>query len=478
MDTSSADGLGNRDGHPDDLEGVTRHDRDGVAAAAAVVEAEAARAKLDALMAALAPCFARVEPRRTARDYVHGLIADLPRKNCWELAAHAGHASPDRMQRLLERARWDEATAMRLVRDFVVAGLGDPAGAVLVLDESGQEKKGNRTAGVKRQYVGCAGRISNAINIVYASYAAPAGHALVAARPYLPQDWANDPHRRQAARVPEAVGFATKPALAIDMLTELHAAGVLPPWATGDEVYGRDARLRAWCEHHGVGYVFGIPCSFRISLRSGTRLRADTAGKLVPAAAWTRASAGPGSKGERDYAWAWLTTANPGHHLLIRRNLKDPSDLAFFLAYVPDDTPITLSTLINVAGRRWPVEEDFQIAKSHFGLDESQVRTYTALRRHIVLTMAALAVCATAAANARDRAPALPATPTSPDQPPPADPGLIPFTVAEIKRLLNLLIQPCHTLHHHLHWSWWRRRHQARARWFHHRARLTPRTTR
>jgi hypothetical protein len=143
---------------------------------------------------------------------------------------------------------------------------------------------------------------------------------------------------------------------------------------------------------------------------------------------------------------------------------------------VPEGRPATLPVLVAIAGRRWPVEEDFQVGKSHFGLADSQVRTYTALHRHIALSMAAAAVCATAAAAARSRAPALPPLPTSPEDLPPEDPGLIPFTVAEVKRLLNLLLQPCHSLHHYLHWSWWRRRHQARARWLHHRARLQRQT--
>lgn len=215
---------------------------------------------------------ARVEPRRAAYAYVRGLIADLPRKNCWTLAQHAGDATPDKMQRLLEHASWDATAAMRLVRDFVVAGLGEQD-AVVVLDESGQEKKGDHTAAVKRQYVGCAGQVANAINVVYASYVTPLGHAIVAARPYLPQEWAGDAERRAAAGVPKDVVFATKPELAVAMLSELDQAGALPPWVTGDEVYGRDRRLRAWCEDRGVGYVLGVPCLFGITLPSGLAFR-------------------------------------------------------------------------------------------------------------------------------------------------------------------------------------------------------------
>ncbi len=90
--------------------------------------------------------------------------------------------------------------------------------------------------------------------------------------------------------------------------------------------------------------------------------------------------------------------------------------------------------------------------------------------------MAALAVCATTAALAHPRTSTLARAPTSPDELPPQDPGLIPVTVTEIKRIFNLLTRTWQTIRHYLHWSWWRRRHQARARWFHQRARLRRQT--
>ena len=159
------------------------------AAASTVDEAVLACDLLDELMmGGMAACFSRVEPRRQARKYVTGLISNLPRKNCWALAKQAGDSTPDKMQRLLERAAWDAAAAMAAVSEFAFAHLGDRADAVLVIDESGQGKTGEHTAGVKRQYLGCAGRVANGINVVYASYAAPAGHAVIAARLYMPKE--------------------------------------------------------------------------------------------------------------------------------------------------------------------------------------------------------------------------------------------------------------------------------------------------
>jgi SRSO17 transposase len=118
-------------------------------------------------------------------------------------------------------------------------------------------------------------------------------------------------------------------------------------------------------------------------------------------------------------------SAPPTHaNLLIRRSLvpnaKGIRELAFYLCFIPEGRPATLRTLIKVAGRRWPVEEDFQTGKDAFGLDHSQVRTYPALLRHLVLTMAALAICAITAARARITTGSTAPPPTSPDDIAPA----------------------------------------------------------
>src|SRR5687768_15687668 len=134
-----------------------------------VEAAESARVNRDELLGRLAGVFGRREPRLQAGRYVDGLISDTPRKNGWSLAERAGDRTPDKTQRLLNHAVWDHEEAMGVVRAFAVEHLGDPD-AVAVVDESGQEKKGECTAGVKRRYVGCAGRVAKAVNVVSCSY--------------------------------------------------------------------------------------------------------------------------------------------------------------------------------------------------------------------------------------------------------------------------------------------------------------------
>jgi SRSO17 transposase len=179
----------------------------------------------DEVLGRVAGRFARVELRRRARAFVGGLLADLPRKNCWTIAEHAGDPNPDGMQHLLARAVWDHDAVRDDVRTLVVEHLGDPE-AVLVVDETGDLKKGTATVGVQRQYTGTAGRVENAQVAVYLVYASRAGHAVIDRELYLPQGWIDDPARLRATGVPQQVGFATKPELARAMVCRTLDAGV------------------------------------------------------------------------------------------------------------------------------------------------------------------------------------------------------------------------------------------------------------
>ena len=210
------------------------------------------RAGIDELLDRIAGRFGRIECRRRVRGFLLALLADLPRKNCWTLAEHAGDATPDGMQHLLARAVWDTDGVGADLRDYVVEHLADPD-AVLVIDETGDVKKGCRTVGVQRQYTGTAGRIENAQVAVYLAYAAARGHALIDRELYLPKSWTDDPDRCAAAGVPADVGFATKPALATAMLARALDAGVPAAWVAGDEVYGADPRLRAELQARQIG---------------------------------------------------------------------------------------------------------------------------------------------------------------------------------------------------------------------------------
>ena len=450
------------------------------AAAAARIGAALGRRKRGELLELLRPCFARTEPWLQAGKYAAAVMSELPRRNGWTIAEHAGDRTPDRTQRLLSRAVWDTFAAMGVVRRFAVAGLDEAARragrrrglAVGAIDETGQVKAGARTAGVKRQYLGCVGKVANGINTVHLSYVREGtGHALIGAREWIPAEHIGDPVTSAAMGLPEDLVFRTKGQLAIDILAEAFADGVRLDFVCGDEVYGSCTELREYLEDRDQAYVLRVPSSFRLTLAGGITLTCEqAAARLGRRRGWEVRSAGTGSKGHRWYAWAWLGTASARHHLLIRRHLP-PASWPFTTATCPKASRRPLSRPVRAAGLRWPVEEDFEFGKDCFGLDQSQVRLYTAIARHTVLVMAALAICAVTAALLRRRTDTQPPAPVLPDQPPPADLGMIPLTVPETGRLLSHPPPPGSAGH----WLDWRRRHQARSRWYHQRTRLARR---
>jgi SRSO17 transposase len=408
----------------------------------------------------IAPRFARYEPLRHAGELMAGMVSGLDRKNCWTIAEQRGAVTPDGLQHLLSRAKWDADAVRDDLRDYVIDAFGDPR-AILVVDETGDVKKGLQSVGVQRQYSGTAGRIENSQVAVYLTYAAPRGHALIDRALYLPRCWVDDADRCDGAGIPtDRRYFATKPTLAAALITHAVEAKVPAAWVAADEVYGADPRLRAVIRGHGLGYVLAIAANRRVPTHAGP-IRVDALPAMLPTHAWQKHSAGAGAHGPRLYSWAWFRllpeddSDTGAHHLLIRRN-DTTGEHAYLRCYTPRPTP--LATLVAVAGQRWRIEESFQAAKGLTGLDQHQVRRWTSWHRWTTLAMLAHAFLAVATATERDTQP----TPT----------GLITLTVNEFRRLFDaLLLATHHTVATLLAWSRWRRRHQYRARLSHYRRR-------
>ena len=367
-------------------------------------EVQAWAAGLEEVHARIAPRFARSEPRERVLAYVRGLLAPLEKKNSWTLAERAGEAVPDGMQRLLMSADWDADAVRDDVRGYAVEHLGDRAG-VLVVDETGFVKKGSKSAGVARQYSGTAGRIENCQIGVFLGYATGAGRTFLDRELYLPRAWTDDRERCREAGIGEDVGFATKPELAMRMITRALDAGVPAGWVTGDEVYGQHAKLRMMLEERQMPYVLAVAVNQRVIATVDGRiaqLRGDELAAMLPGQAWKKLSAGDGAKGPRVYHWARAAIRpledSASYWLLVRRSLTDPTDLAYYLCYGPEHTP--LRELVRVAGARWAIEESFQTAKGQVGLDQYQVRRYDSWYRHITLAMLAHAFLTVTTAHA------------------------------------------------------------------------------
>lgn len=197
---------------------------------------------------------------RRLGDEVSGPIE---RRNGWQIAEQAGEATPDGVQRLLCRARWDAAAVRDDLPAYVVEHLGSPT-AVLVVDETGFLKKGTDSVGVKRQYSGTAGRVENCQIGVFLAYASAKGRTFLDRELYLPKEWADDAERRQKAGVPEEVKFATKLELARQMLERALDAAVPASWVTRDEVYRKNRPLRTFLESRKQAYVLAVAGNERV----------------------------------------------------------------------------------------------------------------------------------------------------------------------------------------------------------------------
>jgi SRSO17 transposase len=483
------------------------------AAVASIWEIADRAARVDGQVRAVL-CGVMAQERSTdvALDYVRALCPGV-KANCWTLAEAAGHEGWGRMHRLLGSYRWDWKDLRAALAALAAAWIGDDPGDLIgpgvAVDETAHLKRGDATAAVAPQHAGCTGTVDNCVTTVFSAYVTARGQAWVDHDVYLPQRWADDDTRRAAAGIPDTLTFQTKPQLATEQVKRLAASGLPVGWAAFDEVYGRSEQLRKTVAGLGRAYVAIIPCTYQVGLPSGTT---TTAAQTLTEARFERRSCGNGTTGPRYSDWAMIATVIDGQYLLIRRLLSRPDQLTFYLCWAPPDRPATMTYVITIAGRRWPVEETFTTGKDVFGWDQTQARTWNAINRHTALAALAQlraaairgAITATGTHPAADQN-ARPAAsdPTSDtysdeqvrdlldnipvgDAPVPArgglprPPGLAPIrlSIAETTRLSRLATQLTTRMitaaqaAFAVAWSLRRRRHQAIARWHHYSTRL------
>src|SRR5215210_6594276 len=281
--------------------------------------------------------FARAEARERAGRYLAGLLERVPRKNGWQLAEAIGEAGPRGVQRLLSAATWDADAVRDDLRTYVVDHLGDSVSGVLIIDDTGFVKKGDKSCGVGRQYTGTVGDTANAQVGVFLAYASKQGAAFVDRALYLPRGWTDDPERCRQAGVPETVRFATKLSLAQRMLARAFAAEVPAAWVTADSAYGRSHAFRRWLEEQGRAYTLMVPNTHAVRYEGRRQTAAKLAERLLDTA-WRSVTVGAGTVSADQQVWACLPLSEacaPGMRrwLLIRRGGDDGDDLRFFLAY-------------------------------------------------------------------------------------------------------------------------------------------------
>jgi SRSO17 transposase len=349
--------------------------------------------------------FARSEARERVKRYLLGLLGRVERKNGWQIAEAIGERDPQGVQRLLNTAKWDADAVRDDLRDYVVEHLAEEATGVLIVDETGFLKKGEKSVGVGRQYTGTAGETVNCQVGVFLAYSSEKGAAFLDRALYLPRAWTGDQLRRAEAGVPAGLVFRNKIELAEEMLERAVAADVPARWVLADSFYGRSHAFRVWLEERGRPYAVMVPKTNAVPL-GGRKKKIEKLVERLPEGAFSEVrTAAQDASGRRPWEWACLDlAADPKkgmrRWLLVRRSTDDPEDRGFYQAYGPEGTQI--EELVRVCQERWAVEECFAEAKGEVGLDHYEVRRWDSWHRHVTLSLLAHAFLVVVRLAARD----------------------------------------------------------------------------
>jgi len=339
--------------------------------------------------------------QRTAghfRDFCRGLLSDLPRKSVEPIALAAGTAVRT-LQEFLTTATWDHPglrdELQRRIAEALPGFADDGLGTVGIVDETSALKKGDKTPGVQRQHLGCAGKVDNGVVTVHLAAVRGRFKALLDADLFLPESWAADRRRCREAEIPDTLRHRPKWEIALGQLGRAAANGLGFDWLTFDEGYGGVPAFLALLDVAGQPYVGEVPTSF--SCRRGLSRKAWRADDLMASAAarrqrWQRfrlrQQTGPDQVWEAKALPIRLTRKSPAAHRLVVARNAATGEVKYFVTNAP--RRVGLRRLLQVAFARWQVEHCIRVAKTEVGLTHFEGRSYVGLMRHLVLCLAAL----------------------------------------------------------------------------------------
>ena len=354
----------------------------------------------------------RKEQKEHARTYLCGLLSDLERKNVESVAYRFGRERRG-MQRFVGWSSWDHEPLLEELARQVGAQIGEQDG-VIVFDPSGFKKKGKRSVGVARQWLGRLGKVDNGQVAVYMAYASRLGHTLVDTRLYLPKEWTDDTGRCRDGGVPAPLrrSHRTRHVLALEMLED--KGPVLPhAWVAGDDEMGRSTKFRRQLRDLEEHYLLAVPSNTNVRDLNAPRpaykgrgaprkqpfQRADNWRASLPPNAWTRIDVRDGEKGPlvMEIAKTPVVARTENSRaiaqdelLVVTRVLDEDKEIKhdYYLSNAPADTP--LEELARVAKAEYRVEECIKRGKSEAGLADYEVRTWTGWHHHQALSLIAV----------------------------------------------------------------------------------------
>jgi SRSO17 transposase len=363
-------------------------------------------------------CFSRKDTRAHLPTYIHGQLSDLPDKSVEPIASKAGVA-PRTLQEFLSQLRWDHDQMRDRLQAIVCDEHAGPH-SLGIFDETSFVKKGDKTPGVQRQYLGCVGKKENGIVTVHLGYATGDFHCLLDGELFLPESWSDDRQRCQEAGIPDSVVYRPKWRIALELYDRAKANGLGFDWLTFDEGYGGKPDLLRELQTRQQRYVAEVPRNFtgwlkaprvvnrpfhrhgkgrgrkipRLAAGSRPAQRVDDLYKrrVFQEQPWQRFRVKDGDKGpmvwEVKHARFYAKNEDglPGErlHLIVARDVLHPQEVKYFVSNAPAETPV--ATLLLVAFSRWRVERCFEDHKGEVGLDHYEGRRYVGLQRHLALS--------------------------------------------------------------------------------------------
>jgi SRSO17 transposase len=346
--------------------------------------------------------------------YVRGLLSDLPRKAAEPIALKAGTAVRT-LQEFLRDHAWHFASVRAQLQQHTAALLPtlppDELGVVGLVDETSSAKKGDKTPGVARQYLGCKGKVDNGLVTVHTGVCQGTFTALLDFDLYLPQQWHQDRKRCQEAGIPEDVVYRPKWQIALAQLDRLKAKGIALDGLTFDEEYGKRPGFRAGLGQRHLRFVGEVPRSFSClaAVKSGRPPAPGQGGRAAQDVARTATAfvsqpwrvvrlcrqTMEDQVGRAKAARVWLKSAagwSAATYWLIWACNDQTGEEKFFLSNAAADAAVEV--LVRVGFRRWNVEHAFRVCKSELGFTHFEGRHYAALMRHLSLCQVALAFVA------------------------------------------------------------------------------------
>jgi SRSO17 transposase len=339
--------------------------------------------------------------------YCRGLLSDLKRKTAEPIALASGCAVRT-LQEFLRDHQWQHSQVRDQLQRHVgveLAGLPDDGlGNVGLVDETSAVKSGAKTPGVQRQYLGCVGKIDNGIVTVHLGVCKGRYKTLIDAELFLPEDWANDRDRCQAAGIPEDLEYRPKWQIALEELDRAQANQVPLDWLTFDEGYGQAPEFVCGLDDRKLRFVGEVPKSLSCLAVNGSEQRpdaqvkgrrADDVVRQSPAflkQPWVKVKLSRQTVGTQVWevkaASVWQMQnkkwSRRTYWLIWARNVATGEE-KYFLSNAPANAK--LQTLVRVAFRRWNVEHTFRVGKSELGFTHYEGRNYPGLMRHQTLCL-------------------------------------------------------------------------------------------